>query len=64
MLGVRSSHVKTNCCKFLRYALIRASKRATDVGCHGRNTTLTLVRVSEWFKATRDFIAFLEIEFA
>ena len=31
---------------------------------HGRSTTLTLVRVSEWFKSAKSFIAFLEAEFA
>jgi hypothetical protein len=30
---------------------------------HGRNTTLTLVRVSEWFKSAKSFITFLEAEF-
>lgn len=31
---------------------------------HGRDTTLTLNRVSEWFKSARKFITFLEREFA
>lgn len=31
---------------------------------HGRDTALTLVRVSEWFKSARKFIRFLENEFA
>ncbi len=31
---------------------------------HGRNTTLTLVRVTEWFRATQNFIGFMEVEFA
>lgn len=30
---------------------------------HGRSTTLTLARVTEWFKSTKRFIAFLEAEF-
>jgi RiboL-PSP-HEPN len=31
---------------------------------HGRNTTLTLVRVTDWFRAAQNFIGFLEAEFA
>jgi hypothetical protein len=31
---------------------------------HGRDTTLTISRVSEWLKRVRDFIAFLESKFS
>jgi len=31
---------------------------------HGRDTSLTLSRVSDWFQAVREFIIFLELEFA
>lgn len=31
---------------------------------HGRNTTLTLARVGEWFRSAKNLIAFLEAEFA
>jgi hypothetical protein len=31
---------------------------------HGRDTTLTLSRVSDWFKSARSFIDFIEREFA